>query len=72
MVKANNMSSIIIEINDRAQKEPIIRAIKKMKLKAKVGRTHIEVFSEDLMDFYYLGANVVGEANGLFKGPLTT
>jgi len=66
------MNSIIIEINDPAQKEPIIRAIKKMHIKAKVARTYIEVFSEDPMDFYYLGANVVSEANGLFKGPLTT
>lgn len=36
------------------------------------GKSFIKVDSDDVIQFYYLGANVGARGAGLFEGPLTT
>lgn len=60
---------------DKESTTAFLTACDKMDLKVKLKGFHSGLFAvveyKDPIDLYFLGANVVAEANGIFKTPLT-
>ena len=71
---SNPIHSIYLQIIDERHAGHIIACCKAQELewKFKDRKSVIEVFSDDPVQFYYLGANVVALGAGFFEGPLTT